>query len=112
MRSQSTPFLIQVVVLQEIPDQGETTLPLSQPALLHAAETPNHSRNIQRDQTICNYWAIKKPQLYASIRIDKLYIKSDRPGIDCEDVMGLEVEYEDHKNKLDYLIEQPVYSTD
>lgn len=27
-------------------------------------------------------------------------------------MMSLEVEYEDHKNKVDYLIEQPVYGAD
>ena len=34
---------------------------------------------------------MKKPKLYASIQIDKIFIKSDRPNVEEEDVMGLEV---------------------
>ena len=41
-----------------------------------------------------------------------MYIKSDRDGVDTEDFLSLEVEYEDHLHKLDYLIEQPVYNSD
>jgi hypothetical protein len=29
--------------------------------------------------------------------------------VDLEDIFSLEVEYEDHKNKLDYMLEQPIY---
>ena len=50
--------------------------------------------------------------MYATIRIDKVYIKSERAGVACEDLMGVEVEYEDHRHKLDYVIEQPVYSAE
>ena len=46
------------------------------------------------------------------ININKVYIRSNRPQVASEDMLTLEVEYEDHKNKLDYMIEQPVYSVD
>ena len=42
----------------------------------------------------------------------KMYVRSDRPSSSNEDVVSLEVEYEDHNNKIDVLFEQPILMSD